>query len=231
MTRPSYNRGLAFLKKMEERAKEMSKVTPLDSTRSAPGPKVRSTSEGERTVISLFLATFFVVVGAWLIPDKAAPDKWWVTQYTWPVMCSTGWVQCWSLFSPDVREVNVHCNALIRFQDGTVKIYEFPRAQKMDLLTKFKREKLRKLFIDNMAWPQGEAFWPSIARYLARANYDPSNPPDTVTLIVNSHAMPPPDPKHWSYRDQLPEHTEKNILITYKVKPQDFLMDIPKLGQ
>lgn len=192
-----------------------------DSTKQAPAPRIRKASEFERTIISLYLATFFVVVLAWLLPDKVFPEKWKFTQYTWPIMASTGWVQCWSLFSPDVRDTNVHCNAFITFKDGTSKLYEFPRTQKMDLLTKFKREKMRKLFIDNFAWPSGRPFYPSIARFIARANYDKNNPPDTVTMFFQYHDTPPPDPKNWVYRDELPEHTKQGMLLTYKVTAQD----------
>ncbi|MBP6594793.1 MAG: hypothetical protein KA794_10980 [Candidatus Obscuribacter sp.] len=200
----------------------MSASLPHNSINNAPGPRVRSTTNLERTVISCYLATFFIVVGTWLIPDKCAPNKWVVTQYTWPIMSSMGWTQCWTLFCPEPRDVNVNADALVHFQDGTVKIYEFPRTQKMDLLTKFRRERTRKLFVDNLCWPNiSSQYLPSIARYIARANDDANNPPDMVTLLVNRHMTPLPDPKNWVYRDQLPEHTEKSVLFTYKVQPDD----------
>lgn len=199
---------------------------PADLSASAPGPRVRPATELQRTIISCYLALFFFVVGSWLLPDSVFPNKWIVTQFTWPIMNTMGWVQCWSLFSPEVREVNVHCNAIITFQDGTTKIYEFPRTQKMDLGTKFVHEKLRKLFIDNMGWKNtSKPFLPSISRYIARANYDGNNPPKTITLLVNMVPMPNPDPKNWKYIDQLPEHTNKEILAIYQVKDIDLMPD------
>lgn len=91
----------------------------------------------------------------------------------------------------------------------------------MDLLTRFGREKLRKLFGDNIPWPGYEQFRPSIARYLARANADPTNPPKRITFVFNSCTTPAPQPKTFCYRDQLPEHTNKGIFFIYDVQPQD----------
>lgn len=91
----------------------------------------------------------------------------------------------------------------------------------MDLLTRFGREKLRKMFGDNIPWPGYEQFRPDIARYLARANNDPANPPKRISMIFNSITTPPPDAQHFCYRDQLPEHTKQGIYFVYDVKEQD----------
>ncbi len=179
-------------------------------------------TEGHKALVSSFLAVFFIVVGAWLLPEWT-PYKNSITTYTWPVMLTTGWVQYWSLFCPEVRDCNYHLTALIEFADGTVKCYEFPRMEKMDLWTKFQREKMRKLFGDNIAWPNFAQFRPSVCRYLARANNDTTNPPIKVTMIRNIVNTPPPDPKRWVYRDNLPQHINKEILFSYKVNANDLI--------
>lgn len=192
----------------------------------APGPRVRERTPLQKGVISAYLATFLIVVSAWVFPDQIAPDKWQLTRFTWPVMATMGWVQCWTLFCPTPRDINVHANALIQFKDGSTKIYEFPRTQKMDLFTKFQREKTRKLFVDNMCWPSTSMpLLPSISRFIAKANDDKTNPPDTITLMVNNHLTPPPDPAKWVFRDELPEHTYKSLLFTYKVQASDLKRD------
>jgi hypothetical protein len=159
-------------------------------------------------------------VGSWLLPEWT-PYKPNITKYTWPILASTGWLQYWSLFCPEVRTIIYHTNALIEFQDGTIKCYEFPRHQKMDLLTRFGREKLRKLFGDNIPWPGYEQFRPAIARYLARANNDPTNPPKRISMVFNVVNTPPAAQKTFCYRDQLPEHTNQSIYFVYNVSPQD----------
>lgn len=183
-------------------------------------PSAALLTTGHKALVSSFLLTFFVVVGSWLLPDWT-PEKYAITAYTGPVMFTTGWTQYWGLFCPEVRSSNYHLNALVEYSDGTIKCYEFPRMEKLDLITKFKREKLRKLFGDNIAWPNHAQFRPSISRYLARANDDPNNPPERVTMFWNKIDTPPPDPAHWCYRDELPPHTHKDILFSYKVNPSD----------
>jgi len=179
-----------------------------------------SLTKGHKALVSSFLLTFFVVVGSWLLPEWT-PGKDSITAYTGPIMFLTGWTQYWSLFCPEVRNVNYHLSALVEFSDGTIKCYEFPRMEKMDLVTKFRKEKLRKLFGDNVSWPNYAQFRPSIARYLARANNDPTNPPVRVTMFLNSADTPPPDQEHFCYRDELPPHTRKAILSSYRVNPDD----------
>lgn len=179
-----------------------------------------SLTPAHKALVSTFLLTFFFVVGSWLLPEWT-PSKSSITNYTGPVMFLTGWTQYWSLFCPEVRDINYDLSALVEFSDGTIKYYEFPRMQKLDLLTKFKREKLRKLFGDNISWPNYAQFRPSICRYLARANNDPNNPPERVTMLWNSINTPPPDKATFCYRDELPPHTNKAILFSYKVNPDD----------
>ncbi|CAN5308939.1 hypothetical protein BH11CYA1_BH11CYA1_46980 [soil metagenome] len=179
-----------------------------------------SLTSGHKALVSTFLLTFFIVVGSWLLPEWI-PVKSMIVPYTGQVMLTTGWTQWWALFCPEVRDLNYHLAALIEYSDGTIKCYEFPRMEKMDLLTKFKREKLRKLFGDNISWPPYAQFRPSVSRYLARANNDPANPPERVTMFLNSTNTPPPDPEHWCYRDELPFHTRKQVLFSYEVNPND----------
>lgn len=183
-------------------------------------PSAAALTPGHKALVSSFLLTFFVVVGSWLLPEWT-PGKDRITAYTGPIMFLTGWTQYWSLFCPDVRNVNYHLSALVEFTDGTIKCYEFPRMEKMDLVTKFRKEKLRKLFGDNISWPNYAQFRPSISRYLARANNDPTNPPLRVTMFLNSADTPPPDEGQFCYRDELPPHTRKAILSSYKVNPDD----------
>ena len=184
-----------------------------------------SSSSGRPTaahklLVSSFLLTFFFVVGSWLLPEWT-PEKNSITIYTGPIMNLAGWTQYWSLFCPEVRDLNYHLNALVEFSDGTIKCYEFPRHEKMDLITKFRREKLRKLFGDNISWQNYEQFRPSVCRFLARANNDPTNPPERVTMFLNITNTPPPDKESFCYRDELPPHTRKIILSSYKVNPTD----------
>jgi hypothetical protein len=134
-----------------------------------------------------------------------------------------GMRQAWRLFGPELRSFNWHNIVLIQFADGTVKVREFPRMEKLSLVERFFREKERSILNDRIAFHVYKRFWPSVARYVARANSDPSgvNPPVTVTFIFASAPIPKPDPDHWVFRDNMPEHLNRQAYFIYRVEPAD----------
>lgn len=174
-----------------------------------------------KKVLSAFAVFFVVIVVSWLQDESPFREK--MTVYTWPPMVFFEWVQHWSLFSPGVREQIYHENAIITFQDGTAQLYEFPRTQKMDQWERFKREKLRKMFLDNIIWTEMGWRWsqPPVCRYLAKSTANTKNQPVQVIMIKNHNLNPPPDPKHWNYLNNLPEHIYKSVTRVYQVGPED----------
>jgi hypothetical protein len=183
----------------------------------------RSLSHIEKIAVTFFLILFLSVVCIWLLDEDYMTFKGTLTPYTSMAMNSFGWVQYWGLFSPGIRNCNYHSTALIEFADGSSKLFEFPRTKidQQDYLSHFGGEKKRKLFGDCMLWAGYEQFLPSIARFIARANDDPTNPPRMVTFAWQFANTPVPDPSHWVYRDQLPNHTMHIVKFIYKVDPQD----------
>jgi hypothetical protein len=93
--------------------------------------------------------------------------------------------------------------------------------EKLDLVGRFQKEKMRKLFVDHLAWLADEQFLPTVARYVARANLNPDNQPVLVSISKNWARMPPPDEQHWVAREQWPAHGFHDTLCTYKVKEKD----------
>jgi hypothetical protein len=142
-----------------------------------------------------------------------------VYPYLRPFACLFGTFQAWNLFSPELRTTNGHATAIITFADGSTKFFEFPRMEKLDSVGKLKREKLRKLFLDNLSDSSYGAFRPAVARELAQANNDPNNPPQLVTLKFHWISTPPPE--NWLYRDHFPYHTTHDCQLVYRVQPED----------
>lgn len=174
-----------------------------------------------KVIVSSFIAIYFTSVIIWLFAEIPFQDK--LAPYSHWINIADGGVQHWSLFSPSVRHVIYHETAIVSFKDGTMKLYEFPRMEKMNHWEKFKHEKLRKLFGDCIPWPGYEAFLPSVARYLAASNQDGNNQPAMITMVFNSASNPPPDPDNWNYRDRLPFHTDKLVTFLYAVRENDFI--------
>ncbi len=174
-----------------------------------------------KVTISTFIAIYFGSVVIWLFQEipyqkELAPYSHWIN------IADAG-VQHWSLFSPDVRHIIYHETALVTFKDGSMKLYEFPRMEKLNHWEKFKHEKLRKLFGDCIPWPDYKVFLPSVTQYLAFSNTNTNNPPAIVTMIFNYSENPPPDPAKWNWRDKLPFHSDKSVTFVYSVRELDLL--------
>lgn len=172
-----------------------------------------------KVLISSFIAIFFGSVIIWLFAEipfqtRLAPYAHWIN-------IADGGVQHWSLFSPQVRHIIYHETALVSFKDGSLKMYEFPRMEKLNHWEKFRHEKLRKLFGDCIPWDNYKVFLPSVSQFLALCNSNKDNQPELITMIFNSSENPQPDPTNWEYRDKLPFHTEKAISFVYTVRESD----------
>lgn len=127
--------------------------------------------------------------------------------------------QNFGVFAPAPRNQNPHLVALITYKDGTTKLWMSPRMEQLDLLTRMQKERYRKFFDDNIAWPTYKGMWPGITSYLARSNYDdPDNPPQSVTLIRYSAQVLPPD---IGIKQKNLPHFLKETLQTYRVRAED----------
>ncbi|MBK9282279.1 MAG: hypothetical protein IPM93_29340 [Candidatus Obscuribacter sp.] len=144
--------------------------------------------------------------------------------------------QDFGVFAPVPRNSNPHLVAVVRFKDGTTRIWNSPRMERLGFLEKIPKERYRKFFDDNCVWEKTPMAWPDIARYVARVSLvEKSNPPETVSLIRFSSRIPPPPmpddlpPPQGQDRQKQekpkweanPPHYESKLLITLKIHPQD----------
>jgi hypothetical protein len=131
-----------------------------------------------------------------------------------------GMFQWWKVFG-DVRTVNLYSTATIEFKDGTLKCYEFPRAEQMSLSERYLKAPENIFFSEQMPNLHNKKILPAVARYLARSNYSSENPPAYVIFEVYSASIPEPKPQAWIFRDRLPHHTHRQIFFVYKVNADD----------
>jgi hypothetical protein len=127
--------------------------------------------------------------------------------------------QFWSLFSPDLKNYNAYNVAIVTFADSSFKIYEWPRMERSDEFEKARNEKYRKMFVDCMPFDDFRPFLPSTARFVARANKDPENPPTSVALAMISGKIPPPELA--VARSELPWWNTYRTYYRYRVQPED----------
>jgi hypothetical protein len=173
-------------------------------------------SIGHKVILYVVLSTYFLCIFIWDSPP--GPLKTILIPFISPLIEATSTGQGWSVFSPEVREQNYHETALITFQDGLQKLYEFPRMQKLDYGQRFRSEKFRKMFFDCMPWPAFQQFLPDFAKFVTDANEWPGNSPRTVCLIHHSCKTPQPEQGPWINRSDLPEHT--HMLTYYFYRPR-----------
>lgn len=175
-------------------------------------------SKFDQLIISLFIASYFFIVGTSLLPN--CPFKSHVHPFTKVPEFFLGIDQSWRMFCPNPRGFNLHVYAIITFKNGETAYYEFPRGDKMDQLTAALRERLRKHFYDLMPWDDFSVFRPSIARYLARCFNDPGNPPTEISLCYNKEDIKLLPAKMIS-REKMSPGLDRKTYFVYQVMPED----------
>ena len=192
-----------------------------------------------KALINCFIGLYFFAVLGWLTDEVAFGtrevynlpfyDQWrnghgdsLLRYFSCFHICNLfGWYQFWGVFAPDPRHMNFHESAVVTYADGTLRLYEFPRMEMYDYYEKFKHEKLRKIFSDNLPWNHAPAL-PPTAVYFANAFSDPNNEPVMFTMIREECQTPPPDENNWNYRGTPMRHLFKGITFIYQVRPGDY---------
>lgn len=189
----------------------------LDLSRMDKLPETKKLPAAYRVGVYLFAVTYFSIAISTLLPKSPLQTR--LSALFSPITHAFNLTQNWKLFSPDLREINFCSEAVVEFADGTTKLYEFPRLEKMDGFSRYRRQKLCKLFQDAMPWPDFSVFWPDVGRFLARANNDAANPPVQVSLSYNWISVG--DIKHFEKQSDLKEPARRVTYFIYRVRPED----------
>lgn len=142
--------------------------------------------------------------------------------------------QDFGVFSPKPRDTNPHLTAVVRYKDGTTMLWMAPRMERLGFLEKIPKERYRKYIDDNSVWqrnPEMTSILPDIARFVARCSVlDKDNPPELVSLIRYSAAIPPvpiPNPNGQTEDERQPKwldnppHSDTKLLVTVRITPED----------
>lgn len=143
-----------------------------------------------RILINAFLVWHLFAVTIWLLPESELRQSWF--GLVSPYMTLTGFMQSWSMFSPNPAGIEVHVEARITYAEGRVRSWFYPRMASLGYIERYRHERFRKLI--EMAQPdENRMVWPSLARYAARRNnLYPGNPPVFVALVQHFRPIPPP---------------------------------------
>lgn len=185
------------------------------------GPVKKPLNSGDRKIYSGLVVVFFIVANAIAFSHLPGNESWLI-----PIVRRYagffGLEQNWTMFS-GLRKANFHMLAVMTFEDGTQKLYEYPRMDLMDQGEHFVHEKRRTLFYEYLPGRWGRKYIPSMARYLVWCNQDRKNNPQIITYIYNFANVPEPDEKKWVHFQDLPWHWDKTPYFVYRVKQSDLL--------
>jgi hypothetical protein len=147
----------------------------------------------------MFLANLFIVFHlaafcAWCLPIQSLIVSNFKARIKW-YMLASGLFQNWDMFAPDPLRLNLRVDAEITFRDGQTRTWEFPRMDALGFVDRYFKERYRKYATEYLRADNGnEALRPDAARYIARLNNQPSNPPVTVTLYRSWSQIQPARP-------------------------------------
>ena len=109
----------------------------------------------------------------------------------------------------------MHVTALVTLADGTIRLWEAPRMNKLSVQERLCKEKWRKWSCDVLPWSTYSQYWPDAARYVARLlnTEGAANPPRQLSL--NLHWSKIPTPEDGVSRVSLPEHNQFSTIYVH----------------
>ncbi len=112
-------------------------------------------------------------------------------------LLATGFWQYWDMFSPNPASIDFYSDAIVRYKDGTEKVWNYPRMEKLSNGEKFLKERYRKYY-ERVRQDDYSYLWGVYAQ-VAAAEMDtmPGNPPVNVRLRRNWIEIQPPDQPQW----------------------------------
>lgn len=117
---------------------------------------------------------------------RTGPSRWYIEPF--------GLWQYWDMFAPDPLKRDYYFDAVLQYQDGTVKTVEFPRIFKMPVPEKYRKERFRK-YGERVQDSDYQYLWPTWAQWMAtQATTDRNNPVVALNLQKKVRDILPPSP-------------------------------------
>jgi hypothetical protein len=143
----------------------------------------------KRVAISGFILLHLYIMVSWGMPGWRLRDVM-IAPVQRYVIYSGIW-HSWDMFSPEPLAINFNVYAEVARQDGTTNIWEFPRMEKLGLNERFQKERYRK-WRERVRQDSYNMIWRDTARFIARQERNPTNPPVRVALVRQWEPIPAP---------------------------------------
>ena len=194
-----------------------------------------------KIAVSFFILFHWFCVLTWLMPKPSAIKTYFLTlkipfvkpqkEIASTYLYHTAMWQDWAMFAPDPLQVNRYVGGTIYFKDGSHKDFTIPRLSQMNFLQAWVHKRYRKLS-QRLIEDSNPVFRTGLARYMARHENHPDNPPTRVVLNQFDSPIPrhdraevrgPNAPKWINYTKLLRDDAKYNatVMIDYSVKEED----------
>ncbi len=167
----------------------------------------------KQVLLNVFIGGNLLFILVWAFPVNARWSNG-TRKLIAPYMDLSGLTQGWDLFAPEPLSMNAYLVAEIAYRDGQTRTWRFPLPQDYGYYRRYFMARRMKWGADALRLDEDAALWPDAARYVARLNNLPNNPPATVTLV-----------RHWSMIEPpmsgRPETWQQSTFFKYTVLPGD----------
>lgn len=159
----------------------------------SPHEELSNAGEVRRAIVNVFIMFHVAAILATCLPIQSLIVSNFKERVR-PYMLASGLFQNWDMFAPDPLKLNIRVDAEITYANGETRTWKFPRMDELGYVERYFRERYRKYSTEYLRVDTYAGLRPDAARYIARLNNQPSNPPVTVSLFRSWSEMKPMRP-------------------------------------
>jgi len=168
----------------------------------------------KRGLINAFILVHLYIIAVWGLPSSSFRSR--LVPPVQKYVIWSGLWHSWDMFSPDPLSINFNVEAQITYRDGSTKMWEFPRMEKLGIWERYRKERWRK-WRERVRQDSFSGIWNDTVKWIARQNNtQPGNPPTQITLIRYWNQIPAP-----AKGDYQPIPKEYNLKFSYRFKTYD----------
>ena len=120
-----------------------------------------------RSALAILAMTYMIGATSWSMPD-GFPLKNVIDARFRPFFQWSGLWQGWDMFAPQPRDEDIFVSAEIWYADGTSETRKLTRMIEMPYLERYRKERWRKFFNDNLRLDSSKVMWEPCAAWIAR---------------------------------------------------------------
>jgi hypothetical protein len=167
-----------------------------------------------KPIISFFILFHVLTLVLWVVPPF--PLYWSILPPFRQYICQIGFWNTWNMFCHP-KNWNVYLTADVELSNGQISYWEFPRMEKLSVLTRAQKEHYRKWAHEYVNEDAYKFVLPDACRFIARQISSSSAQPIRVSLSRHwTWIQPPP-----GFGKPLPTGEFQYGFYTYDVKPED----------